>query len=131
VNVPIGIVGLVFGALFLKESKESTAGKFDLPGFVLSGVGLAGILYALSQAPDHGWLSPAVLLTGLGGLALFAALVTIETRIEEPMLTFRLYRDRMFRNSNTINTLSYGSFAAFLFLIPTVPADHARLFGAR
>lgn len=34
VNVPIGVVGLVFGALFLKESKESTAGKFDLPGFV-------------------------------------------------------------------------------------------------
>ena len=34
------------------------------------------------------------------------------------MLTFCLYRDRMFRNSNTINTLSYGSFAAFLFLIP-------------
>lgn len=118
VNIPIGLIGLVFGALFLKESKEATAGKFDVPGFLLSGLGLAGVLYALSQAPDHGWLSPSVLLTGLGGLALFVLLVVIETRVDQPMLAFRLYRERMFRNSNTINTLSYGSFAAFLFLIP-------------
>ena len=118
VNIPIGLIGLVFGALFLKESKEATAGKFDVPGFLFSGLGLAGVLYALSQAPDHGWLSPSVLLTGLGGLALFVLLVVIETRVDQPMLAFRLYRERMFRNSNTINTLSYGSFAAFLFLIP-------------
>ena len=49
---------------------------------------------------------------------LFALLVVVETRVNQPMLALRLYRERMFRNSNTINTLAYGSFAAFLFLIP-------------
>ncbi len=118
VNLPIGVIGFIFGALFLKEHKEPQAGKFDAPGFALSGVGLAGILYALSQGPSHGWLSTPVLITGLGGLALFALLIKVELTVKEPMLALRLYKDRIFRNANITNTMAYGSFAAFLFLMP-------------
>ena len=118
VNVPLGVVGFLFGFFLLKESKEETAGSFDLPGFLLSGFGLAGVLYALSQAPEKGWTSQIVLIMGAGGLALLAILVWVETHIDEPMLTLRLYKDRMFRASNMVNTLAYGSFAAFLFLFP-------------
>ena len=50
-----------------KEHREPTAGRFDLAGFVLSGVGLALVLYALSQAPEKGWLSTEVVVTGLVG----------------------------------------------------------------
>ena len=118
VNVPIGIFGLVFGGLYLRESKEPTAGKFDVAGFLLAATGLAGMLYALSQGPEKGWFSTEVLVTGLAGVVLTIAMVVVELRVDQPMLTLRLYRDRMFRNSNTINTLSYASFAAFLFLLP-------------
>jgi EmrB/QacA subfamily drug resistance transporter len=118
VNVPIGIFGFIFGALYLRESKEPTAGKFDVAGFLLAATGLAGMLYALSQGPEKGWLSNEVLITGIAGAFLTIVMVIVELRIDEPMLTLRLYRDRMFRNSNMINTLSYASFAAFLFLLP-------------
>ena len=118
VNVPIGIAGFVFGWLFLEESKEPTAGSFDVAGFFLAAAGLAGVLYALSQGPDRGWGSPVVLVTGIGGIALLAALVRVELAVPQPMLDLRLYKDRMFRNSNMVNTFSYGAFAAFLFLLP-------------
>lgn len=118
VNVPIGIFGFIFGAMYLRESKEPTAGKFDVAGFLLAASGLAGMLYALSQGPEKGWLSNEVLITGIAGLFLTITMVIVELRIDQPMLTLRLYRDRMFRNSNMINTLSYASFAAFLFLLP-------------
>ena len=118
VNVPIGIFGFIFGAMYLRESKEPTAGKFDVAGFLLAATGLAGMLYALSQGPEKGWLSNEVLITGIAGAFLTIVMVIVELRIDEPMLTLRLYRDRMFRNSNMINTLSYASFAAFLFLLP-------------
>jgi MFS family permease len=75
-------------------------------------------LYALSQGPEKGWLSNEVLITGIAGTFLTIVMVIVELRIDEPMLTLRLYRDRMFRNSNMVNTLSYASFAAFLFLLP-------------
>jgi EmrB/QacA subfamily drug resistance transporter len=112
VNLPIGVIGFIFGAIFLKEHKEPQAGKFDVPGFVLSGLGLSGILYALSQGPTYGWFSTSVLITGLGGLALFALLVKVELTVKEPMLALRLYKDRIFRNANITNTMAYGSFAA-------------------
>lgn len=118
VNAPIGVLGFLFGFLFLKESKEPTAGRFDLAGFSLSATGLAGILYALSQGPEKGWGSFSVVMTGVGGIVLLTALGWVETHIEHPMLALRLYREKMFRTSNFINSLAYGSFASFLFLFP-------------
>jgi EmrB/QacA subfamily drug resistance transporter len=118
VNVPIGIAGFIFGALYLQEGKEPTAGSFDIAGFLLAASGLASLLYSLSQGPDKGWLSTEVLATGIGGAILLAIMVVVELRVEQPMLTLRLYKDRMFRNSNMVNTFSYASFAAFLFLLP-------------
>lgn len=118
VNVPIGIIGFIFGWLYLHEGKEPTAGSFDLAGFVLAAAGLSGLLYALSQGPDKGWGSGPVVITGVGGLVLLVLLVKVEVSVDQPMLSFGLYRDRMFRNSNIVNTFSYGAFAAFLYLLP-------------
>jgi EmrB/QacA subfamily drug resistance transporter len=118
VNLPIGILGFIFGWKYLKEHTEPTAGDFDKAGFFFSGLGLAGVLYSLSKAPEEGWLSPWVVFTGFAGLALLVMAVYVETHRPNPMLALRLYRDRMFRNANMVNTLAYGSFAAFLFLLP-------------
>jgi EmrB/QacA subfamily drug resistance transporter len=118
VNVPIGIAGFIFGWLYLEESKEPTAGSFDFAGFTLAAAGLASLLYALSRGPDAGWLSHEVLISGVGGLIMLLVMVRVELRIDQPMLALRLYKDRMFRNSNMVNTFSYGAFAAFLFLLP-------------
>ena len=68
INVPIGIVGLIFGTLYLREHREPTTGKFDIPGFILSGGSLALIVYALSQGPRVGWGSAEVVLTLVVGL---------------------------------------------------------------
>jgi EmrB/QacA subfamily drug resistance transporter len=118
VNLPVGVFGFVIGLLFLREHREGKAGRFDVPGFVLSGAGLALVLYALSQGPEKGWRSGPVLLTGILGTVFFVLLVVVETRVPEPLLTLRLFRERMFRNSNIVLTLTYGSFAGTLFLLP-------------
>jgi EmrB/QacA subfamily drug resistance transporter len=55
VNVPIGVLALAFGALFLDQSTEPHPGRFDLTGFVLSGVGLGALMYGISEGPNHGW----------------------------------------------------------------------------
>ena len=118
INVPVGVVAFVFGLLFLREHREATAGRFDLPGFVLSGAGLASILFALSQGPTRGWESPVVLVTGLGGVVSFAALVVVELRRSAPMLQFRLLRDRLFRSTMLTSVCSTGAFLGILFVMP-------------
>ena len=118
VNLPIGAFAFVVGFLFLRDEREGTAGRFDVPGFVLSGGGLALVLLALSRAPEYGWLSPNVIVAGVAGVAMFALLVRVETRASDPMLALRLFRERMFRNANVVLTLTYGSFIGIIFLMP-------------
>jgi predicted MFS family arabinose efflux permease len=75
-------------------------------------------LYALSEGPLKGWRSVIVLSTGIVGIALFALLVLVESRVSHPMLALRLYKERMFRNANIVLTLVYGSFAGVLYILP-------------
>jgi EmrB/QacA subfamily drug resistance transporter len=118
VNLPVGALAFLIGARYLREDNDRHAGRFDVYGFVLSGAGLALVLFALSQGPEKGWRSTEVLGTGVLGAILFAALIAVETTVKEPMLAFRLFRERMFRNSNVVLTFTYGSFIGVLFLLP-------------
>jgi EmrB/QacA subfamily drug resistance transporter len=118
VNLPIGVLGFLFCWLFLEEHTEPLSGDFDLWGFLLSGGGLALILYALSKAPEDGWTSATVMSTGLTGIASFVALVFVELRLARPMLDLRLFADRMFRNANIVYFTASASLIGVLFLLP-------------
>jgi EmrB/QacA subfamily drug resistance transporter len=118
INVPIGIVGLIFGSLYLREQREPTTGKFDIPGFILSGGSLALIVYALSQGPRVGWGSAEVVITLAVGLIGGVAMVWVETHVAEPMLALRLFANRIFRQCNVVSALSTMSFLGLLFVMP-------------
>src|SRR3954471_8905174 len=68
INIPFGILALAATALLLREDIQDTAGKLDLPGFVLSGAGLVTVIYAFSEAGQHGFGDSRVLLFGAAGL---------------------------------------------------------------
>ena len=67
VNLPVGVAGLIFGALFLKENKEPSAGRFD---------GQA----ALRAARLHGFHDAFLAATVL---SIFAALSALMIRNED------------------------------------------------
>jgi EmrB/QacA subfamily drug resistance transporter len=118
VNVPFGIAAMVFGLRFLREHREPTAGPFDIPGFVLSGLGLGSILYAMNEGPRLGWTSPPVVVFGVGGLVAFAVLVYVETHVAYPMLALRLFRLRLFRSTNLVMFFAMASFLGLTFVLP-------------
>lgn len=118
INVPIGIVGFIFGWRFLREHREPTAGRFDVPGFIFSGLALALIVYALSEGPRAGWSSPQVMITGLVGVVCAVALVWVELRTPRPLLDLRLLGNRIFRQCNVVSLFSTMSFLGVLFVMP-------------
>ncbi len=123
VNVPIGIAAFFFGLAYLTEHREKVPGRFDLPGFLLSGVGFALVMYALTQGATQGWGSAEILTTGLVGLLLIAVLVPVELRVDQPMLNLRLYRDRLFRNTNLLTICSAAGFLGCLYAFPLLLQD--------
>ena len=117
VNIPIGIAAFVFGWALL-EDQPTGRGRFDLAGFVLSGAGLALVLYALDQGASRGWATGTVVATGLLGVSALVVLVVVELRLDQPMLDLRLLGNRLFRTVNATSFAAYGSFLGVLFLMP-------------
>ncbi len=116
VNLPIGIFALVFGLLYVEEHREPNPGRFDLPGFLLAGLGFSLVMFAISEGANHGWASPLILTTGLVGAVLLCALVLTELRVREPMLDLRLFGNRLFRTTTVIAFVAGAAFFGILYL---------------
>jgi len=118
VNVPVGIVALVFGALALPEHREAAAGRFDAPGFVLAGAGFALVMFALTEAASSGWGAPEVWSSGVAGTLLVLALLRVELRRRDPLIAVRLLGNRLFGTANLCSLFATGGFLGLLFVAP-------------
>ncbi len=117
VNLPLGAIALAFGAVFLRDTPMPTPGRFDLTGFVLSGLGFAGLMYGVSEGPDKGWGSATVLVSTVVGVVLIVALVVTQLRTPEPLLNLRLFGDRLFRSATGTLFLATAAFLGLLYLV--------------
>ncbi|HZO35774.1 MAG TPA: DHA2 family efflux MFS transporter permease subunit [Solirubrobacteraceae bacterium] len=115
VNVPLGVVAVVFGYVFLQETRAERSDSFDIGGFLYAGLGLAGLMYALSQGPSDGWGSAGVLLPGIAGFVLLAWLIRHELRRAAPMLDMRLFQNRLFGISTLVNLVGFAAFLGLLY----------------
>ncbi len=116
-NVP-----LVLAALWVLRHVPDTGGarrplSVDVPGAVLSVVGLGGLVYALMSGPVTGWTSAWVLVVGFTAVVCLAALIPIERRRRDPMLRLSLFASRQFDAVNTATLLLYGALAAAAYLV--------------
>ena len=117
VNVPIGIAGLLFGLLFLREQERHDPGRFDTPGFLLSGAGLGSLMFALSEGPAQGWTSPGIIVAAVAGIVLLAVMVRVELRTKQPMLDLSLLANRLFRTTTGAFIVDTAAFLGSLFLV--------------
>jgi EmrB/QacA subfamily drug resistance transporter len=118
INLPVGIVALAAAALLLREEVQDRPGRLDVPGFVLSGVGLVSIIYALAEAGLHGFDDSRVIFFGLGGLAVMAIFTIVELRTREPLIDVRLLTDKLFAAGNTVHVTIFASQMGAFFVLP-------------
>jgi EmrB/QacA subfamily drug resistance transporter len=117
VNVPLGILALAFGALFLEGGTTLRPGRFDTTGFLLAGAGLGLLMYGVSEGPIRHWSSGVVLATAAAGTLLLAVLVVTELRSRLPLIDLRLLGNRLFRSCNGVMVLSSASFIGTLYVV--------------
>ncbi|MFE7082914.1 MDR family MFS transporter [Priestia megaterium] len=118
INLPFGILALLFGLIFLVEYREPKAGRLDLLGFLLSAPGLSMLMYALNQGPITGWISPSILIIGGSGFILLSCFILVELRVSRPMLDLRLLSDGLFRSMSIISLLSAAGLLGILYVFP-------------
>jgi len=118
VNVPIGIILIIFSLLKLKKSDINIKDeKFDVLGTIFFGIFLASLLVALTLGNQLGWSSFFIILLILMSITSFFVFIFIEKNAQFPMLNLSLFRhNRVFSTANTAALLSYIATSGFFFL---------------
>jgi EmrB/QacA subfamily drug resistance transporter len=117
VNVPIGAAALLFGLLFLESVPQEQPGRFDLPGFLLSGFGLGLFMYGMSEGPVKGWHASDVLASIAAGVVLLVIFALVALRSSAPIVDLRLLANRLFRSSNGVMILISIAFLGSLYAV--------------
>ncbi|WP_072687430.1 MFS transporter [Rhodococcus marinonascens] len=115
VNVPIGVIAFVL-AWRLVPSLETHKHKFDIPGVVLSALGMFFLVFGIQEGSTQDW-SSTVLASIAAGLILLGVFVWYQSwNKKEPLLPLGLFRDRNFSLANVAIT-SMG-FAITAMVLP-------------
>jgi EmrB/QacA subfamily drug resistance transporter len=119
INLPLAVAVVVISTRHVPESKDpGMAPGLDIPGALLAALGLGGVIYALIESGDRGWSSPAVAISGVGGVVALTAFVAVESRSPHPMLPLAIFRSRQFTAANLVTFVVYAALSGSLFLLP-------------
>jgi EmrB/QacA subfamily drug resistance transporter len=91
INVPVGVAALALALRVLHDHAERKRRRLDLPGMVCLGLGLFGVLWAMTRLATTA-LDPVVAGYLIGGIVLIVAFGFIERRQSEPMLPLSIFR---------------------------------------
>jgi EmrB/QacA subfamily drug resistance transporter len=116
VNLPIVAVALVAGRFVVPASASPRPKPLDPAGVVLSVTGLLALVYAVIEAPQHGWLSASTLGIAGGGLTVLAAWVAVELRSSHPMVDLRVFANARFSAASFAVTMIFFALFGWLFL---------------
>ena len=119
INVPVGIIAVLLGAKVIPEAVGSQKLEgFDKIGAALVFVGLASLLFVVSEGASLGWTSPVILGLGAFAIITLAWFVWHELHLADPLLDFSLFRNKNFLFTNLILSLVFFSFAGINYLLP-------------
>jgi EmrB/QacA subfamily drug resistance transporter len=118
INIPIGVIGIVLSAIFLPHIESERPPPVDIKGFILSGLGAAGVVFGLSVISLPA-LPPVVgavaVVVGAASLILF---VPHARRHPHPVLELRLFSIETFRRCVISGTVFRIAMGAIPFLLP-------------
>ena len=117
VNVPIAVLASIAAVAVVHESRASGSTKYDVPGALLSTLGLVSLVYGFTKAESDGWSATITIVLLLVAVVLLAAFVFLETKTSHPLLPLRVVRDRNRGGAFLASLLTgAGLFAMFVFL---------------
>jgi EmrB/QacA subfamily drug resistance transporter len=118
INVPIGVLGVALTLRFIENLREEGVPRFDFKGFVLSGLGLLGLISGLSLIGRD--MAPGFEVSGqiAISLVLLAAYVRHAGRNEDAILDLKLLKIPTFFAGVVGGLLFRIGIGALPFLLP-------------
>ena len=117
VNVPTAMVAIVGGILFVPTSRDPATPPVDLPGLLLSAVGVTTLVYTVIEAPGWGWSSTRAAVGFTMAAIVLAAFAVWERRSAHPMLDVTVFFNRRFSGGSLAVTAGFLTLFGFIFVI--------------
>ncbi len=119
INLPIGIIALVYAYFALAKDRPTPSESFDFLGMLMMSPGLALFLYAVSSIPGEGtFFNWKTEVFGSIGVLLMAIFVVYSFKPKHPLLDLRLFRNRNLAVSIITMIIFAASFFGALLLVP-------------
>ena len=117
INVPVGIVTGVLALRLIEDDRGIglRAGADALGAILVTGSLMLGV-YTIVGAAEHGWGATRTLVLGAVSLALLAAFLVRQSRIENPLVPLRIFRSRAVSVANVVQVLSIAGMFGMFFL---------------
>ena len=116
--LPIVAIDLIVAYFILRNVTEKTNPKLDMTSIILSTFGFGGLLYGFSAAGNNGWLSLAVILPIIIGAIALVLFIKRQNRLEEPILEFGVFKDRIFTLSTSLGMIVFMSMIGGAVILP-------------
>ncbi len=117
INIPVILIAVAAVLVLVPKTSDPSHSSLDPVGALLSIVGLVSIVYAIIEAPVHGWLSSSTLGIGALGVVAMAGFIFWELRAKSPMLDVRLFKRPAFGISSLSLTLVFFALMGMFFSI--------------
>ncbi|MFE0043152.1 MFS transporter [Streptomyces albireticuli] len=118
VNIPFAVVAAAGAIAVIHEPAEGrNPSKLDIPGVVLSTLGLVSLVYGFTRAESDGWTSGSTVAMFIAAGVLLAAFVVVESRVKAPLLPLRVLTERNRAGVYlSLGLAAIAMFGLFLFL---------------
>ena len=118
VNVPVGALVLALTPFIVPESfRETARRRYDPLGAISVTAGLTLLVYAISEAPDVGWLTARTILLLVASRVLLLSFLVIERTVAEPLMPFGIFRVGTVAGANVVGALLGAVIFANFFLL--------------
>ncbi|NEY36179.1 DHA2 family efflux MFS transporter permease subunit [Streptomyces sp. PRKS01-65] len=95
VNIPFAVIAAA-GAYFVIREPEGGRNRspLDIPGVVLSTLGLVALVYGFTRAESDGWSDTTTVGMFVASAVLLLAFVVVEAKVKSPLLPLRVVTER-------------------------------------
>ncbi|KRD99266.1 multidrug transporter [Bacillus sp. Root239] len=126
VNIPVGLIAVIFLASGLKETHERKKVTIDWAGAILLVAAIISLLITpvLVENEGYGWNSPFIISLLCVGVLLIGLFIWVESKVVEPIVPLHLFKNR---NILVLSLLVFtvgcglmGSFSSFPYFAQNV-----------
>lgn len=119
INLPLGLLSFIFIAFFYKESIRHAKQKVDWGGAFTLVCSIVCLMFALELGGQKfAWNSAPIVGLFAGFAVLFAGFLLVERKAAEPIISYGMFKVRLYASSSLIGVFSGAAFIVATVYIP-------------